>query len=118
MKQKHIIILIWAIICIVLALFIQPKSKRRSQQNYETFYTASITGKVDSVRIAYRGVGLRLFDGKEYYFFPRTDRLLNNGNIFVYTAEKGDSIIKPAYGDTIYLKKTSGEVLRYTFIHF
>ena len=118
MKPKYVILLILVIIYLVLALLIEPKSNLRSRQNYKTFHTTSITGKIDSARIAYRGVGLRLSDGKEFYFFPRTDRLLNNGNIFVYTAEKGDSIIKPAYGDTIYLKKTSGEVLKYTFMHF
>lgn len=118
MNTKHKFFIAWVIICMALALLIEPRSRRRTREHFQSFYSSAIYGQVDSVRIAYRGAGLKLSDGKEFFFFPYTDKVLNESSIFEYIAEKGDTVIKPAFGDTIFLKKSTGKVLKYTSMHF
>lgn len=48
-------------------------------------------------------------------FFPRTSDL-NHNSIFGFTADKGDSIIKKPFNDTLILKKPNGTVFKFTFI--
>jgi hypothetical protein len=59
---------------------------------------------------------MQLTDTREFFFYANVSE--NENSTFEYSAEKGDSIIKPAYADTIYLKKANGKVLQYTFMHF
>jgi len=116
METKYKFFIAGVVICVALIAIIESRSKRRIGQHFTTFYSTNINGQIDSVRIAYRGIGLQLTDKREFFFYANVAE--NDNRTFEYTAEKGDSIVKPAYGDTIYLKKTSGEVLKYTFMHF
>lgn len=119
MKANSNVLRIFYSILILLffAFLLQKQAKNKGKKYFEIFNSAYIDNRIEEVDIAYKGVRIRLDDDRCFIFYPYTDKFLNNGNIFVYTAKKGDRIIKEAYGDTIYLEKNT-ERLAYKFQKF
>lgn len=116
MKMRYFVI--GLAICIVLfAVWNQYRAKQRGIEQFRKFNEANIDGVIRKVESAYKGV---LFEiegsGETFVFFPRTDKKLNESQIFVYTAKEGDRIVKPAYSDTLRLIKGT-KVLKYEFIN-
>jgi len=105
------------ILLVPIGIWTQIKSKERGKKHFEVFYSAEINSQIETVRIAYKGSGIKLTDDREFVFYPLTDKNFNNGRIFNQTAEKGDKIIKRAYEDTLYLHTQDG-VLKYAFQKF
>lgn len=105
------------IIGALLIIYLSIDQDQRANSHFEAFYSAEIDSQIESVRIAYKGTGMKLSDGREFVFYPFTDQDLNEGNIFNYTAENGDKVIKKAYSDTLYLTKNDKK-LAYTFKKF
>lgn len=115
--KKIIIIGVFLILGAILIIYLSIDQDRRANKHFELFYSAEIDSQIESVRIAYKGTGLKLRDGREFVFYPFTDTDLNEGNIFNYTAEKEDKVVKKAYSDTLYLIKNDKK-LAYTFKKF
>jgi hypothetical protein len=73
------------------------------KEGYIKFDKSEIKGKLERTDIKYHMTSFKLQgDNQEYIVSPYTD---NEGNIFSGIAKPGDSIIKPAYGNAIALKK-------------
>lgn len=114
--KKISIIIGWSIL-FFLIVWMQIRSSRVGQYHFDEFNSSNIDSEIKSVRIAYKGTGIRLIDGREFVFYPFTDNSLNNGSKFLYTAEKGDHIYKLAFSDTLYLVKRKMK-FAYTFKKF
>lgn len=95
----------------------QNRAKNQGVKHFEAFNAAEIDNRIESVRIAYKGTGMKLDDGREFVFFPLSDERLNESRIFNYSAEKGDRVEKKAFSDTLYLYQ-DGRRLKYTFTKF
>lgn len=117
MKYLIKIVLILFIILIPVGIWIQYQAINKGKKHFEVFNAADIDNYIESVRIAYKGTEIKLDDGREFIFYPITDNNLNSGNIFNYTAEKGDKIVKKPYGNIVYLLKNN-EKLAYKFQKF
>lgn len=115
--KKMALIGFFLIIGALLIIYLSIDQDQRANSHFEAFYSAEIDSQIESVRIAYKGTGMKLSDGREFVFYPFTDQDLNEGNIFNYTAENGDKVIKKAYSDTLYLTKNDKK-LAYTFKKF
>ncbi len=114
MKKISKISIVIFIILISIGVWMQIKASKRHKNHFESFYSAEINSFINEVRIANHGVYLELSDGRKFIFYPYTNKVLNNNKIFNYTAQKGDKVVKRAYGDTLYLIKNNVE-LAYEF---
>mgnify|MGYP001108002435 CR=1 FL=1 len=117
MKHTIIIGLILFVIIIPVGFWMQNQAKYKGKKHFEVFNAADIDNRIESVRIAFKGTGVILDDGREFIFYPITDNKLNKGSIFNYIAESGDTIKKRAFSDTIYLYK-GDNILAYNFTKF
>ncbi|WBL42315.1 hypothetical protein PBT90_16385 [Algoriphagus halophytocola] len=117
MKTLLIVGIFIIIILLPIGIWMQIKAKDRGLRHFETFYSAEIDSRIESIRIAFKGTGMKLSDGREFVFYPITDQVLNDGSIFNYTAEKKNRVIKKPYSDTMYLIKND-QKLAYTFKKF
>lgn len=117
MKNILFLGLLIIIVLIPIGIWMQTKSKERGKRNFKDFYSTEINSQIESVGIKNKGSGIKLSNGQEFVFYPFTDDNLNGGNLFNYTAEKGDKIIKHAYSDTLYLIQDDRK-LAYTFKKF
>lgn len=119
MRKKILKLVLIGIVCVVpIAILHQVKNSQRGKEKFKNFNEANINGKLNEVKIGYKGSVFTLInDSTEYVFYPYTNQSINKAQIFNYIARKGDSIIKPAYSDTLKLIK-SDEVLKYTFKKF
>lgn len=117
MKGLLIVGIFIIILLVPIGIWMQMQGKERGRRHFETFYSAEIDSQIESVRIAYKGTGMKLSDGREFVFYPFTDQGFNEGNIFNNTAEKEDKVGKKAYSDTLYLIKNDKK-LAYTFKKF
>jgi hypothetical protein len=87
----------------------------KAKKNFEIFYASDLDGEITRCSISAGAVYVRLNNmPTKVAFIPETSEL-NDYNIFMYTAELGDRIIKPAYSDTLTLIRKNGEVYKYTF---
>ncbi|MCS3529894.1 hypothetical protein [Chryseobacterium sp. JUb7] len=89
---------------------------KRNEINYINFAKSNLKGPLIGVKEYARGTMLQL-EKDTVIFYPRTSKL-NNNNIFLYTVEKGESIIKKTIQDTLILKKKNGNIFKYTFLKF
>lgn len=89
-----IIGLILFIILIPVGIWMQNQAKNKGEKHFEVFNAADIDNRIESVRIAYNGTGMKLDDSREFVFYLLTDKRLNDGCIFNYTAERGDRVEK------------------------
>lgn len=115
-QPKNLILVIFISTIILVYLFASRNYlNRKFENNFKTFYDNNLEGVLTYVDIKYKGVGFRLENNEQtYVFYPITNQDINDGKIFNYFAEPGDSIYKPAYSDTLFLFKNE-RVYRYTF---
>ena len=109
-----------AVLIVLITSFgalMQFQARERGREFFKAFNSAEIETDIESVKVAYKGTEVKLVDGRVFVFFPITDKELNNGKKFNYTAEQGDRVIKKAQSDTLYLITKEGE-LKYTFQRF
>ncbi|WP_192350264.1 hypothetical protein [Algoriphagus sp. Y33] len=114
MKNLLILGLFVIVILVFVSIWMQGQSIDRGKKHFEEFNSAVIDTQIKSLRIAYKGTEMRLMDGREFVFYPLTDRDLNEGKKFSYTAVKGDHVFKPAFSDTLFLIHEDKK-LAYTF---
>jgi hypothetical protein len=114
MKKVYVVIIL--LIAISLYLFIALKiGGERAGNLYYHFNTSSINGELEYVEIKYHNSAFKIIgEDDEYCFDPITSEL-NDYKIFLYTAEKGDLVIKEAHSDILRLKKKDGKVYMYKF---
>lgn len=113
---RYIIFISIAIMFIIFIFIGIRLTKGKAKEHFVQFNSANLNGKLENIRIAYKGVLFKLKEDKmEYIFYPNTD--LTENKIFDHVAEKGDFVIKPAYSDTLKLVKKD-KVLFYTFQKF
>ena len=117
MKNKHVILSGLLILFIAVIIWNINKNNQLGKTFFRDFDTANMDGVILQIERGYNGTLFQLDnDSKKYVFYPYLDKKLNESNNFLYTAEKGDSIIKPAYSDTLKLIK-GNKVLKYEFKH-
>ncbi|MCS3529893.1 hypothetical protein [Chryseobacterium sp. JUb7] len=116
MIKKYIPIIIFLVIIIVYYFSTGDNLQKTANENFLEFNESNLHEEVKDVDYYAKGIKI-IFSDKQYVFYPITSDL-NNNSIFLSTAEKGDSIIKKPYGDTLLLKKKNGAILKYTFRKF
>ncbi len=104
------------IIVMLYFYYASDSMDNRDQNNYEYFIKSDLRGTVVEAREYARGVKLQL-ENKTVVFYPTTSTL-NDNNIFLFTVQNGDSIIKKPFQDTLILKKKNGTFFKYTFFKF
>lgn len=117
MKNLLILGLFVIVILIPVGIWIQSKAISKGDKHFQEFNSAVIDSQIKSIRIAYKGTGMKLVDGREFVFYPLTDKSLNEGKKFSYIVEEGDHVFKPAFSDTLFIIH-GGKKLAYTFIKF
>lgn len=85
----------------------------KEKNYYNQFNKSNLDNSILSVDEYARGVKLH-FENTEVVFYPITNDL-NDNKIFLYTAQKGDKVLKKPYKDTLILEKKDGIILKYTF---
>jgi hypothetical protein len=113
-KIKFIIGAIILVILIILSYFGGQYESNRFKNNFIDFDTTDIIGELEYVSLASHNVVFRIKgNSKMFIFYPRTSEL-NKNRIFDHLVEKGDTIIKGKFSDTLRLIKNGDEYL-YTF---
>ena len=105
------------VVLICFGIWMQTNAINEGKKHFESFNSADIDNRIESVRIAHKGTGMKLDDGRDFVFYPYTDKGLNDGSKFNHTTESGDRVEKKAFSDTLYLYK-GDKILTYTFTKF
>ncbi|WP_431612018.1 hypothetical protein [Chryseobacterium sp. 'Rf worker isolate 10'] len=113
--NKKILILL-AVISVVLLYFYYGGNYMddRGKKYFNQFNKMSINDTILNLNEFSRGVKLH-FKNKEVVFYPLTSEL-NENNIFLFIAKKGDRVIKKPFQDTLTLEKKDGTILKYMFV--
>jgi|SRR5699024_806252 len=114
MKNLPKIGLIIFIVLIPVGIWMQMKANIRAKKDFDIFYSAEINSLIKDVKIANHGTYIKLLDGRDFIFYPYTDKLLNNSGVFNNIAKEGDRIMKKSFSDTLFLYQED-ERLIYTF---
>jgi len=113
MNKRYVIVLV--VMIFSLAVVSQVISRSKGRKLYKQFYQSEIRGTLENTSGS-TGTTYFLIGNIEYGFYPKTNTL-NEFKIFSRNAKAGDSIIKPAYTDTLMLIKKN-KVYLYTFKKF
>jgi hypothetical protein len=117
MKKIIFRILIGILIIIAVVVYVNYSSERSvklATKFYDHFNAKKIIGKIEYIGISHHGAKFRIEGVEdEFIFWPNTSKT-NDCKIFTRCAEKGDTIVKPAYSDTLRLIKNGKEYF-YTF---
>jgi len=113
MKRVYIgiIILIAASIYLFIALKIGSK---RTVNSYNHFNSSNLNGELEYVEIKYHKSAFKILGVDDEFCFDPITSELNDNKKFLYTAQKGDIIIKKAFSDTLKLKKDD-KIYQYKF---
>ncbi|GIK60084.1 MAG: hypothetical protein HND39_10240 [Ignavibacteriota bacterium] len=114
-KVKVIASTLVVLLFIIIFFAVREKyESNRFKNNFIDFDTTNIIGELEYVALASHGVVFRIKgNSKMFIFYPRTSEL-NKNRIFDHLAEKGDTIIKGKFSDTLKLIKNRNKYL-YTF---
>lgn len=99
----------------VIWLVLQVKSESELSEDFIFFDKCSINGVINKISFS-TGKVYVVIDTLEFQFFPKYEDM-NNNIRFSHTAKVGDSLIKPAFSDTIYLVKPEGRI-KYIFFEY
>lgn len=114
MKKKIVISFALAILVVLYIFFAIRHARVVGNRLFIQFNSSNLNDEIENVQIVDKGVGITLKNNnEEFVFFPITGPL-NNYQIFNHIAEKGDTVFKPAYSDTLKLIKHDS-ILLYTF---
>jgi ethanolamine transporter EutH len=116
MKNLYIVLSI-VVVFVFVGIWIQSQAINNGKMHFNEFNSAVIDSQIHSIRIAYKGTGMKLVNGREFVFYPVTNKDLNEGKKFNSTAEKGDYVLKSAFSDTLFLFH-GNKKLAYTFKKF
>ena len=89
-------------------------SKKQFQREYNQFNSQEIIGKIEYIRSKHRGVAFKIEEYKNEFIFHPYTNVINGFHLFYNIAERGDSIIKGSFSDTLILIKNNN-VYYYTF---
>jgi hypothetical protein len=96
------------LILIPLMYFGSRHNYSNGKSNYQKFYEDSIAGELTYIGIKNHGVEIRLKNSSDaHVFYPLSDEVLNDGQIFQNFAEKGDFVSKKSSTDTLLLIKNN-----------
>ena len=117
-KKKRIFYVIMGIIfviMIILSIYTRKIKVLEHTKSLQEFYSTDVIGKVKSHSISGGYVYLKIhgYKNTDFQFLPIKSEL-NENTIFFHIIEKGDSIYKPKFSDTLELIK-NGKKYKYTF---
>lgn len=116
-KRKYFLVTI-PILFLLLIFMGKAYEGTIGHKYYSTFNETDIIGKIQEVGIRHHGAFFKVgSNNREFVFYPYTNPILNDEQIFNYFASPGDSVFKAAYSDTLYLFK-NGKEYKYTFQKF
>ncbi len=112
--KKNMRILIFALLGFVMLFFIQMWGNNRDNRFYNEFNSANINGVLTFSKTGYYKRVFKIEKSKiKFVFSPMLS--INQKQSFSKVAKKGDIIIKPAYSDTLILKKNDSSIYLFTF---
>jgi len=117
MTKKVKVIASTIIVLIVLIVFFSVRKKyedNRWKNEFIHFDTTYINGEIEYVALASHAVVFKIKGNTSKYIFSPNTNELNEKRIFYHLAEKGDTIIKGKFSDTLKLIINGDEYL-YTF---
>lgn len=91
-----------------------PFFNRWQKKDFQIFYSSALKGKIVDVGGSKRDV-FKLDNSKVQYRFSSNMSWFNHYQTFSDAADKGDSVYKAAWSDTIYLAKANGARYKFTF---
>lgn len=105
-RTKILLISLGALLLFLLTFVDFPPQDRKVHEKSKLFYETTITGTLTNIGTLYHGTSVTVNNSAEkFLFYPYADKRLNDGKVFDNLAEKGDSIIKIAYSDSLILIK-------------
>jgi hypothetical protein len=112
---KKLLIFIFLIILLFLAnYFARTYTANLFNKDFKNFNSTGINGHLIEKSITHHTISFKVNNNaKEFVFFPKIKGSKESSD-FEYFAELGDSIIKPAFSDTLFLVKGQ-KLYRYTF---
>jgi hypothetical protein len=118
MTQKKVkVIISCGIVLLIIIIFFYVREKyedNKWKNEFIHFDTTYINGEIEYVARASHAVVFKIKGNKSKYIFSPGTSELNKNRIFDHLAEKGDTIIKGKFSDTLKLIKNGDEYL-YTF---
>jgi hypothetical protein len=118
MTQKKVkVIISCGIVLLIIIIFFYVREKyedNKWKNEFIHFDTTYINGEIEYVALASHAVVFKIKGNKSKYIFSPQTSELNEKRIFYHLAEKGDTIIKGKFSDTLKLIKNGDEYL-YTF---
>jgi hypothetical protein len=101
---------------IVLVSTMMHFDEKRDKMEFNTFFNAKITGKIVFVDFRHKKDAFKVNNNDSVFFFVSSLHYMHDkGNFFSDEAEKGDSVYKEAFSDTLFLFKKNGEMYMYSF---
>jgi hypothetical protein len=91
---------------VVIAIYIywgNKSTKETAHEHYNEFYNSDVIGVITKVGIGFKSTELRINDSKKRFYFNSVPVEPNDSKDFLYVAQKGDSVYKPAQSDTLVL---------------
>lgn len=115
-RYRRFIYLLTCVVVVFLALYQGRVNRIGAIKEYREFNTADLAGTITYLSQSAGSTYIRV-SGKDtkYMFIPNNST--QGGSHFYTVAQKGDSIIKPPFQDTLYLIKTD-EIHPFTFDNF
>jgi len=111
---KFLLIVLAIVSLYLFGHFSQVYTNNLAKTDFKNFNSSSIKGRLVEKGITHHTVSFRVDnDSKNYVFYPKINSS-NKSADFEYFSELGDSIIKPAFSDTLFLIK-GNKLYRYSF---
>jgi hypothetical protein len=118
MKVNKVLIAVIIVSLVILVVWGRKYEKKTGMKNFKLFNESSIYGTIEYVGVQHHGAAFKVYNNpRVFIFYPYTNSELNSNHIFDNFSKRGDTVIKAAYSDTLFLYK-EGEVYRYTFEKF
>lgn len=116
LRKKEVVYIVLLIAAWVLwqtGIFFFDKYNKKE---FDRFYSTDIHGNITYLQASSGGERFKVQGSDHINTFHSRATYFNNYDFFYSTAEKGDSVYKPAWSDTLYLrKKDDGRTYKFTF---
>ena len=91
-------------------------AEKKNKIQFDIFNSSNLSGEISYLYASQGGVRFRLNDAEETYLFIPRMTPLNGYADFGLISETGDSVHKPAFADTLILKKVlTKKIYKFTF---
>ena len=115
LKKKEVVYIVLLLAGYALWLYVDHLFNASYKKDFHLFYSSTLKGKLVRLELAKSDI-FKLDNAEREYKFNSNMSWFNNYRTFCQVADKGDSVYKDAWSDTIYLKKNNtGQIIKFTF---